>query len=204
MPGESMCADQDIYRFSTMEQNLNTNAEIRLTTLKNWLQGIAATHGLDIATLQAASSDASFRHYYRLQSSAGTAIVMDAPPEHEDCRPFLHVTGLLQQAGLNVPAILAQNTQEGFLLLSDLGRQTYYQATQAGLDDDSLQKIYSDALAALVRLQTAPTTGLPAYDAQRLSQELTVFPRSEEHTSELQSLMRISYAVFRLKKETTP
>src|SRR3546814_18640238 len=103
---------------------MNTNAEIRLTTLKNWLQGIAATHGLDIATLQAASSDASFRHYYRLQSSAGTAIVMDAPPEHEDCRPFLHVTGLLQQAGLNVPAILAQNTQEGFLLLSDLGRQT--------------------------------------------------------------------------------
>src|SRR3546814_17055817 len=101
---------------------------------------------------------------------------LDAPPEHEDCRPFLHVTGLLQQAGLNVPAILAQNTQEVFLLLSDLGRQTYYQAIQAGLDDDSLQKIYRDALAALVRLQTAPTTGLPAYDAQRLSQAQTVFP----------------------------
>src|SRR3546814_17452143 len=75
---------------------------------------------------------------------------LDAPPEHEDCRPFLHVTGLLQQAGLNVPAILAQNTQEGFLLLSDLGRHTYYQAIQAGLDDDSLQKIYRDALAELV------------------------------------------------------
>src|SRR3546814_13541748 len=116
---------------------MNTNAEIRLTTLKNWLQGIAATHGLDIATLQAASSDASFRHYYRLQSSAGTAIVMDAPPEHEDCRPFLHVTGLLQQAGLNVPATLAQHTQDGFLLICDLGRQPYDQAHLAGLDDES-------------------------------------------------------------------
>src|SRR3546814_15957345 len=116
----------------------------------------------DVCSSDLASSDASFRHYYRLQSSAGTAIVMDAPPEHEDCRPFLHVTGLLQQAGLNVPAILAQNTQEGFLLLSDLGRQTYYQAIQAGLDDDSLQKLYREALAPPVRLQPAPTTDSPA------------------------------------------
>jgi aminoglycoside/choline kinase family phosphotransferase len=162
--------------FSSMEQNLNSPADIRLTTLRNWLQGIAAAHGLDLATLQPASSDASFRRYYRLQSTAGTAIVMDAPPEQEDCRPFLHVTGLLQQAGLSVPAILAQNVQEGFLLLSDLGEQTYYQAIQSGLDDERLQKIYRAALTALVRLQGAPTTGLPVYDAQRLRQELTVFP----------------------------
>ncbi|MGB3287719.1 MAG: phosphotransferase [Burkholderiaceae bacterium] len=159
-----------------MEPNLNSPLDTRLATLKTWLQGIASQHGLDLTTLQPASSDASFRHYYRLQSSGGTAIVMDAPPEHEDCKPFLHVTGLLQQAGLNVPAVLAQDLSQGFLLLSDLGEQTYYQAIQSGLDDARLQTIYRAALSALVRLQGAPTTGLPAYDAQRLGQELTVFP----------------------------
>ncbi|MGP1614665.1 MAG: aminoglycoside phosphotransferase family protein, partial [Pollutimonas bauzanensis] len=86
------------------------------------------------------------------------------------------VTGLLAQAGLTVPAILAQDLQQGFLLLSDLGEQTYYQAIQAGLDDARLQKLYRDAIAALVRMQGASTTGLPAYDAGRLAQELAVFP----------------------------
>lgn len=176
MPGESLSPIAVFIDFSSMEQNLNSSADTRLATLRNWLQGIAGPHGLDLATLRPASSDASFRRYYRLQSSGGTAIVMDAPPDHEDCGPFLHVTGLLQQAGLNVPAILAQNVREGFLLLSDLGEQTYYQAIQSGLDDARLQEIYRAALTALVRLQSAPTTGLPAYDAQRLGQELTVFP----------------------------
>lgn len=155
---------------------MNPSAESRLPTLKNWLHGIAGSHGLDIATLRPASSDASFRRYYRLQTSTGTAIVMDAPPPQEDCRPFVHVTALLAQAGLTVPAILAQDLQQGFLLLSDLGEQTYYQAIQAGVDDIRLQKLYRDTIAALVRMQHADTSGLPAYDAQRLEQELAVFP----------------------------
>ena len=155
---------------------MNSSAESRLPTLKNWLQGIAGSHDLDIGSLTPASADASFRRYYRLQTPSGTVIVMDAPPEQEDCRPFIHVTGLLEQANLSVPTILAQDLQQGFLLLSDLGEQTYYQAIQAGLDDTHLQKLYRDAITALVRMQQAPTTGLPAYDADRLAQELTVFP----------------------------
>jgi aminoglycoside/choline kinase family phosphotransferase len=159
-----------------MEPTLNSSPETRLESLKNWLQTLVETHGLKLHTLQTASSDASFRRYYRLQTPTGTAIVMDAPPDHEDCRPFVHVTGLLQQAGIHVPAILAQNLEEGFLLLSDLGPQTYYQAIQSGLADDALQTIYRDAITALVRMQQAPVTGLPLYDAARLQQELTVFP----------------------------
>ncbi|MDS1142564.1 phosphotransferase [Pusillimonas sp. SM2304] len=159
-----------------MESNLTTRDDPRYAALKNWLLGIADAQQLDIASLQPASSDASFRRYYRLQTASGTAIAMDAPPATEDCRPFVHVTGLLQSVGLNVPAILAQNLDDGFLLLSDLGQQTYYQAIQAGTDDVRLQTLYRNAIKALVRLQQAPAASLPAFDAPRLSQELTVFP----------------------------
>ncbi|WP_412034104.1 aminoglycoside phosphotransferase family protein [Pollutimonas sp. M17] len=185
-----------------MEPDLNSSPDIRLATLKNWLQSIAAAHGLDLDTLRPASSDASFRRYYRLQSSSGTAIVMDAPPEHEDCGPFLHVTGLLRQAGLNVPAIFAQDVQQGFLLLSDLGEQTYYQAIQSGLDDARLQEIYRAALSALVRLQGASVTGLPAYDAQRLVQELSVFPEWYAHTHCQARLDESEQAVLRQTFDT--
>ncbi|AEC18580.1 hypothetical protein PT7_0040 [Pusillimonas sp. T7-7] len=183
----------------TMEPILNPRSEQRLAILKNWLQSIAGAHGLNISSLQPASSDASFRRYYRLQTDAGTAIVMDAPPEQEDCRPFLHVTGLLEHAGINVPAILAQNLADGFLLLSDLGEQTYYQAIQAGLNDTQLQTLYRSAIKALVRMQHAATTALPAYDSERLAQELTVFPewyarrhcQIELNDTELQTLHSI-------------
>lgn len=159
-----------------MTATAQSSNEIRLHALKNWLATIASAHALDLNTLRTASSDASFRHYYRIDAGAGTAIVMDAPPPHEDCSAFLHVTALLQQGGLNVPKILAQDTEQGFLLLSDLGEQTYYQAIQAGLPDHQLQILYRNAITALVQMQHAPTTGLPAYDSDRLLQELTVFP----------------------------
>jgi aminoglycoside/choline kinase family phosphotransferase len=127
--------------------------------------------------LQPASSDASFRRYFRMTSNGGSAIVMDAPPQHEDCRPFLHVTQLLKQAGINAPAILAQDLELGFLLISDLGRQTYYQAIQSGLSDVRLQTLYHDAIGALVRMQHSDASSLPAYDQNRLMQELELFPQ---------------------------
>ncbi len=159
-----------------MTATAQSSNEIRLHTLKNWLGTIASAHELNVDTLRTASSDASFRHYYRINAGSGTAIVMDAPPPHEDCGPFLHVTDLLQQGGLNVPTILAQDIKQGFLLLSDLGELTYYQAIQAGLSDSQLQSLYRHAITALVQMQHAPTTGLPVYDSDRLLQELTVFP----------------------------
>ena len=155
---------------------LNSSTDPRLAAVKQWLTSIAGQHKLDLDTLQPASADASFRRYFRLAGNGGTAIVMDAPPERENCQPFLHVTQLLAQTGLNVPTILAQDLTQGFLLLSDLGPTTYYQAIQAGLDDATLQKLYRDTLGALVQMQQAKTTGLPLYDEQRLTQELTLFP----------------------------
>ncbi|MCU6619016.1 MAG: aminoglycoside phosphotransferase family protein [Achromobacter mucicolens] len=148
----------------------------RLAQVRNWLQGLPPALNLAVETLRPASADASFRRYFRLDAGSRTLIVMDAPPQHEDCRPFLHVDKLLADAGLNVPAVLAQDLDQGLLLLSDLGEQTYYQRIQDGLDDAQLQTLYREALAALVKLQQASTAGLGVYDGARLADELKLFP----------------------------
>ena len=155
---------------------MTTAPDPRLAQIEAWLRSLPGTLALRPDTLRPASSDASFRRYFRLDAADGTAIVMDAPPPHEDVRPFLHAGGLLAETGLNVPRILAQAPEQGLLLLSDLGNDTYYQRIQAGLDDARLQALYREALAALVRMQQAPVTGLPAYDAARLAAELELFP----------------------------
>lgn len=164
---------------------LSTDHDPRLTQVQTWLNSLPAELALAPETLQPASSDASFRRYFRVRAGARTAIIMDAPPPHEDVRPFLHVGDLLRETGLNVPEILAQAPDQGLLLLSDLGRDTYYQRIQAGLPDDQLQTLYREALAALVRMQQARTEGLPAYDRPRLAAELELFPQwyVEQHHS---------------------
>ena len=156
---------------------MNPGTQPRLALLNNWLRSLAAMHKLELDSLQPASSDASFRRYFRVMGAGRSFIVMDAPPDHEDCGPFLHVTRLLRQAGINVPAILAQDIPNGFLLISDLGHQTYYQAIQTGLSDQRLQTLYRDAIRALVQMQHADTAGLPVYDRGRLMQELDLFPQ---------------------------
>jgi aminoglycoside/choline kinase family phosphotransferase len=99
---------------------VNPGTQPRLALLNNWLRSLAAMRKLELDSLQPASSDASFRRYFRVMGAGRSFIVMDAPPDHEDCGPFLHVTRLLRQAGINVPAILAQDIPNGFLLISDL------------------------------------------------------------------------------------
>lgn len=148
----------------------------RLEQIRAWLGNLPAALNLAVDTLRPASADASFRRYFRLDAGDRTLIVMDAPPAHEDCRPFLHVDRLLADVGLNVPAVLEQDLDQGLLLLSDLGEQTYYQRIQAGLPDSQLQTLYREALAALVRLQQASTAGLGTYDTARLADELKLFP----------------------------
>ncbi|WP_454673091.1 aminoglycoside phosphotransferase family protein [Achromobacter pestifer] len=155
---------------------MKNDHDSRLTLIRNWLEGLPADLNLAVDTLRPASADASFRRYFRLDAGERTLIVMDAPPAHEDCRPFLHVGQLLADAGLNVPKVLAQDLDQGLLLLSDLGEQTYYQRIQAGLPDSQLQTMYREALAALVQLQQASTAGLATYDTARLADELKLFP----------------------------
>lgn len=98
---------------------------------------------------------------------------MDAPPEHEDCRPFVRIAALMRAAGLNTPEVLAQDFERGFLLLTDLGTTTYLQALNEGNADD----LFRDAADALLRLQLASRTGvLPPYDEALLRRELDLFP----------------------------
>lgn len=124
-------------------------------------------------SLAPASADASFRRYFRVTLPDATLIVMDAPPEHEDCRPFVRVAGLMAAAGLNVPTILAQDLVRGFLLLSDLGSTTYL----AALNDDNADELFRDATDALIRWQLASREGvLPLYDEALLRRELDLFP----------------------------
>lgn len=168
---------------------MHESRDLRLTRLESWLNGLPATLALRLDTLQPASSDASFRRYFRLQTHSGNSlIVMDAPPEREDSHPFVHVAGLLQEAGVTVPEIRVQDLAQGFLLLSDLGSTTYYAAVQQGLEDGALQVLYRDALAALVRLQGSATAGLPVYDEARLLDEMSLFSEwyvSRHHGSTL-------------------
>jgi len=82
--------------------------------------------------LAPASADASFRRYFRVTFADRSLIVMDAPPRHEDCAPFLHVGELFEKAGTHVPHVFAKDLAQGFLLLSDLGHTTYLQALTTG------------------------------------------------------------------------
>ncbi|MND66601.1 Phosphotransferase enzyme family protein [compost metagenome] len=126
-----------------------------------------------VAQLTPASSDASFRRYFRWEDGARSLIVMDAPPPQEDCRPFVKVAGLLAEASVHVPEILASDLEQGFLLLPDLGRQTYLEV----IDADNADALFEDALQALVAFQQLPVQGqLPAYDDALLRRELQLFP----------------------------
>ena len=147
--------------------------DARLETLSEWLSHYPFKTGF---TLAPASADASFRRYFRVTSGGETLIAMDAPPPREDCRPFVQVTGLMLEAGLNAPHILAQDIERGFLLLSDLGNTTYLDGfnTLNGANEDGL---FSDAIDALIQWQKASRSGvLPPYDAALLKREIDLFP----------------------------
>jgi aminoglycoside/choline kinase family phosphotransferase len=121
----------------------------------------------------AASADASFRSYWRVQADSRNWIVMDAPPDKEDLGPWLDIAGRLRTAGLNAPEVRAADRTQGFLLLSDLGSRTYLPE----LSEATVDWLYKDALDALFRIQTqVESTGLPPYDAGRLRAEMELFP----------------------------
>ncbi|MCM2326451.1 MAG: phosphotransferase [Lysobacter sp.] len=142
----------------------------RLEALDAWLRRAL---GGQAFTLQPASADASFRRYFRVSSEGRTWVAMDAPPEREDCGPFVKVASLMRAAGVHVPEIVAQDLAQGFLLLSDLGARTYLQA----FDGTNEDRLFRDATAALVGWQAASREGeLPPYDEALLRRELSLFP----------------------------
>lgn len=147
--------------------------DLRLKQLKHWL-GTLVTPAVLVDSIRPASADASFRRYFRVDSADGaTYIAMDAPPPQEDVRPFIHVAELFGQTGVSVPHILAQDIEQGFLLLSDLGVTTYLNQ----LNPDTAHQLYLDAIDSLVLLQAHSQPGvLPEYDRAMLLRELQLFP----------------------------
>ena len=92
--------------------------------MHRWIESLKDRFELEPATVAPASNDASFRRYFRIAAGRGSCIVMDAPPPQEDCRPFVHAARVLREAGVNVPEVLAEDIEQGFLLLSDFGSTT--------------------------------------------------------------------------------
>jgi aminoglycoside/choline kinase family phosphotransferase len=143
----------------------------RKAKIRAWLEKLYPGNVFELAP---ASADASFRRYFRASFADGTTrVVMDAPPSHEDCKPWLHVQALFHAAGVHVPDVLASDLEQGFLLLSDLGSTTYL----AAFDADNTVALYQDAIDALVRIQAASQPNqLPPYDRALLQRELDLFP----------------------------
>ncbi len=148
----------------------------RQAAYERWIEAVAPRHGLDVASAARASEDASFRRYLRLQGSNGSLIVMDAPPAHEDVRPFVHVARLIKAAGLHAPRVLEADEAQGFLLLEDLGDRLYLDAFRSE-PPATTEALMRDALSALVRLQQGvPAAALPRYDKAQIERELALFP----------------------------
>jgi aminoglycoside/choline kinase family phosphotransferase len=155
--------------------------DTRFDALCAWLGRVLPA---PMRSIEPASVDASFRRYFRITLATGpsltegaaspaTLIAMDAPPPHEDCRPFVAVARMLAEAGVHSPAVLAEALDQGFLLLSDLGGQTYLSA----LTEATAPALYGDAFTALIHWQLASRQGsLPSYGEALLRRELELFP----------------------------
>lgn len=141
----------------------------RLTQLQNWLDSLAKD---TYNNLQIASADASFRQYFRVKNSRDnkTYVVMDAPPEKENCKPFVHVTTLIRSVDVNAPRIIALDLAQGFLLLDDLGNKPYLDH----LDEKTADSLYIDAIDSLIKIQTIDAI-LPVYNATLLQTEMNLF-----------------------------
>ena len=145
------------------------NSDIRRRALDQW---VGDWLGAPVSG-EVASADASFRRYFRYRHGGRTLVAMDAPPEQEDCRPFVDVAGRLARAGVAVPEILHQDLDQGFLLLTDMGRETWLTA----LDEGNADAWFAAALETLITQQRcADTQGLPGYDRALLRRELDLFP----------------------------
>ena len=148
----------------------NLHTDPRQQALINWLQTVLPHAEFKLTV---ASADASFRRYFRVHLADKTLIAMDAPPPQENCEPFVRIAKVFGDAGMHVPEVLAQDLEQGFLLLSDLGDVTYL----SQLNDVTAPALYHDANMALVKLQLASKPAvLPDYDDALLTREMQLFP----------------------------
>ncbi|MGB1556278.1 MAG: aminoglycoside phosphotransferase family protein [Oceanococcaceae bacterium] len=145
----------------------------RLSSLEGWLAEILPGASAPVP----ASSDASFRRYFRTECDGTSFILMDAPPAQEDCRPFIAVAAWMEASSLPAPRVLQQDLEQGFLLLDDLGRQTMLDALRQA-ESEQQSAYYQSALRLLVQLQAADRGApaeLPPYTEALLDREMDLF-----------------------------
>ncbi len=150
---------------------IDFDTDPRLWQVNEWLTAVLPYSEFD---LEVASSDASFRRYFRVHQHDHSRIVMDAPPEHEDIDSFVRIAEFLSNTGTHVPRIFAKNMEQGFLLLTDLGNTSYLSA----LSEQSADKLYRAAIDEIIKMQLAPTAEieLAHYDDEKLLTEMRLFP----------------------------
>ena len=139
----------------------------RLDLLTDWLEFFFADENFVITS---ASDDASFRRYFRIERDNASFIAMDAPPEKENCEPFIRLAKHLAAGDVHAPKIIEANLEQGFLLLEDLGNQTFLNAQQKNF---TIQH-YKNAIDVLINIQALETTSanIPAYDSALLNAEM--------------------------------
>ena len=142
--------------------------EKRLALLTEWAKKLYSSN----IEIEKASSDASFRSYYRIRSNNDTKIIMDAPPEKEPLSPFLDITKRLSKANINVPEIFELDEDLGFILMSDLGKTKYLDK----LNDETVYCLYTDAMDTIHKMQTeVDTSNLKNFDSKELITEMDLF-----------------------------
>ncbi len=154
-----------------MPQKLET-ADSRLLDIKNWIE---SSLNIQNYIIEIASADASFRRYFRLRPedssrSDNSWIIMDAPPQKEDCQPFVKIARLIESVNVQAPHIFNFNQQQGFMQLSDLGSTAFLDR----LNNKTVDSLYSDAINAIVRMQTIQAD-LPEYNLELLQFEMSLF-----------------------------
>ena len=141
----------------------------RSELLRTWLSEVLDTSNFEI---RPASEDASFRSYHRVFLQGDTYIVMDAPPQHEDCKPFIDITGRLLSCDVKAPVIYHKSLEYGFLLLSDFGNELYLK----NLNQESADELYKNAIKTLAKIQARGSIeGLNPYDEKLLRTEMALF-----------------------------
>ena len=158
---------------STLSTSPNASSDTRLSLLQTWLASLTQ-FDLQLSSLRPASKDASFRRYFRLDlADGGSLIVMDAAPPQENVEKFVKLAQLFSHCDLSIPQVLAQNLEQGFLLLEDFGDTTYLHQLNA----DSAFQLYMDAIESLLLLQVHSRPDvLPEYDRAFMLKEMQLFP----------------------------
>ena len=155
------------------EGNVERPANIKMQRLEQLSTWLSYLYPGEVGEILPASEDAGFRRYFRVSIGGINRIVMDAPPERENCRPFLRIGEVFRAAGVHVPEVHAQDLTQGFLLLSDLGPTTYLDKLNA----DNADRLFTDAIDALIRIQLASRADvLPEYSRELLLREMRLFP----------------------------